>query len=279
MSDDVTVRGLLTEGRGRLANLPQGLLEAEVLLFHVLGVDRAWLYANSEKVVSGDKQDYYAELIGRRGKGEPIAYLTGVREFWSLPFEVTPDVLIPRPETELLVETALDLLPAEKPCRVADLGTGSGAVALAIASERPLWEMHATELSPAALEVAQKNAESLLPGRVQFHEGSWLDPLHGRFDLLVSNPPYVVEGDRHLESGDCRFEPRLALTPGSDGLHAIRRISCDAVKYLKSGGCLAFEHGFDQGAEVRAVLGELAYANVETRRDLENRERITLGYR
>ena len=279
MSDDVTVHGLLAEGRGRLANLHQGPLEAEVLLFHVLGVDRAWLYANGEKAVSADKRDRYVELIERRTMGEPIAYLTGVREFWSLPIEVTPDVLIPRPETELLVETALDLLPTEKPCRVADLGTGSGAVALAIASERPLWEVHATELSLAALTVARKNAESLLPGRVQFHEGSWLDPLQGRFDLLVSNPPYVAEGDRHLDNGDCRFEPRLALTPGSDGLHAIRRISSDAVKYLKSGGCLAFEHGFDQGTEARAVLDGLRYADVETRRDLENRERVTLGYR
>jgi release factor glutamine methyltransferase len=275
----VTVRQLLGHGRQLLQGTSQGSLEAEILLAHALGVSRAWLYANGEQAAPPDAEKRFLELAGRRAAGEPVAYLTGLREFWSLPLKVTPDVLIPRPETELLVEIALERLPAGTPFRVADLGTGSGAVALAIASERPLCEVHATELSPAALAVARKNAALLPHGRVCFHGGSWFEPLEGCFDLVVSNPPYVAEGDRHLAQGDCRFEPRAALTPGGDGLSAIKAIASDAPGYLVPGGCLAFEHGYDQGAAARALLEELGFVKIQTRQDLEMRDRVTLGYR
>jgi release factor glutamine methyltransferase len=273
----MTIRACLRAGRERLAKNEAGGLEAEVLLAHVLGVNRAWLYANPDHVLADETQENYTDLVGRRARGEPIAYLTAVREFWSLPLMVTSDVLIPRPETELLVETVLEFLPVDLPCRFADLGTGSGAVALAVASERPLCEVHATEISAAALDVARANGDELLPGRVQYHAGSWCEPLTGRFLVLASNPPYVAEHDRHLSEGDCYYEPRTALTPGGDGLAAIRQISDQARDYLEPGGWLAFEHGIDQGSAARAALDSRGYREIQTRQDLENRDRVTLG--
>jgi release factor glutamine methyltransferase len=275
----VDVRQLLAEGRQALADADVPALEAEILLGHVLGRGRAWFYANPEFIVTGADATGYRALLQRRRDGEPVAYLTGVREFWSLDLRVTPDVLIPRPETELLVDTALKRIPAVEACRVADLGTGSGAVALAIAVERPSCEVHATELSAAALAVARANAERLLPGRVVFHRGSWCEPLEGVFQLIVSNPPYVERDDPHLSRGDCRFEPRAALTPGDDGLAAIRAIANQAASALEPGGWLAFEHGFDQGEASRALLGKLGYEDVETHRDLAGIERVTSGRR
>ena len=268
---------LLAKARRDLGPVSGAGLEAAVLLAHVLQVDRAWLIANSEHEVSADDCHRYRERVTRRRQGEPIAYLTGMREFWSLPLRVTPDVLIPRPETELLVEIALEFIPREARWRVADLGTGSGAVALAIAHERPLCEVHATDCSPAALRVARLNVDRLAPGRVQLHQGSWLDPLTGNFCVVLSNPPYVAEDDPHLSSGDCRYEPRGALTPGPDGLAAIRRLAREALPRLEPGGLLAFEHGYDQGAAARAVLNELGYRHIDTRPDLEGRERVTAG--
>ena len=273
------MRELLARGRERLSEQPQGRLEAEVLLCHVLGVARAWLYANSEADADAESARRFMELIERRAAGEPVAYLTGVREFWSMPLKVTPDVLIPRPETELLVETALERLPPEENRRIADLGTGSGAIAVAIARERPLCAVHATDISAEALAVARENGDEFTPGRITFHQGPWLQPLEGRFDLLASNPPYVTAGDAHLSTGDCRYEPQLALTPGNDGLAAIRQIAEEAVACLESGGCLLFEHGYDQGEAVKALLATLGYRDVATRQDLEGRDRVTLGYR
>lgn len=275
----MTAGELLAEGRQRLAGPDNAALEAEVLLVHVLGKSRAWLYAHRDETVADADAARYRELVGQRRDGEPIAYLVGTREFWSLPLRVTPDVLIPRPETETLVEVALDFLPSGASCRVADLGTGSGAVALAIASERPGCEVHATELSAAALAVAEDNAARLLPGRVRFHLGSWCEPLDGAFRLIVSNPPYVEAGDPHLQRGDCRFEPNKALTPGADGLAAIREIAVQALAILEAGGMLAFEHGFDQGPAARALLESLGYEDVATQRDLAGIERITSGRR
>lgn len=246
---------------------------------HALGVSRAWVLAHPERVVPAERRDACRRLVERRARGEPLAYLTGTREFWSLPLRVTPEVLIPRPETELLVETALDFIPEDAVWRIADLGTGCGAVAIAIASERPRCEIHATERSPAALRVAQTNVDELVPGRVHLHAGSWLEPLEGRFSVIVSNPPYVAEGDPHLRRGDCRFEPREALTPGADAMAAIEHIVRNALPRLAAGGLLAFEHGFDQGDASRALLGGLGYTGVATLRDLEGRERISRGIR
>jgi len=275
----VDVHRLLAEGRGTLAGTDAPELEAAILLGYVLGRDRAWFYAHPEAMVAGADTARYRALLERRRDGEPIAYLTGVREFWSLDLRVTPDVLIPRPETELLVETALARIPPDADWRIADLGTGSGAVALAIAAERPGCEVHATELSDAALAVARANAGRLLPGRIRFHAGSWCEPLRGAFRLIASNPPYVDADDPHLGRGDCRFEPRAALTPGADGLAAIRAIADCARAVLEAGGWLLFEHGFEQGAASRALLGELGYQEVETRADLAGRDRVTLGRR
>jgi len=276
-TQSVTVGSLLASARIRLGHDALAALEADLLLAHVLDVDRAWLFANRESEVSPEARNAFQELLGRRSSGEPIAYLTGVREFWSLPLQVTSDVLIPRPETELLVEVALEFIPREAAWRVADLGTGSGAVALAIACERPLCEVHATEYSSAALDVAERNVQALAPGRVHLHQGSWLEPLDGRFQVLVSNPPYVADDDPHLNAGDCRFEPQAALTPGPDGMAAIRRIADDALTSLEPGGLLAFEHGYDQGAAARGLLRDFGYSEVTTRIDLEGRERVTAG--
>ena len=268
---------LLAEARHQLGQGPNAGLEAAVLLAHVLQVDRAWLFANDDCEVATEDCRRYRELVERRVDGEPIAYLTGIREFWSLPLQVTPDVLIPRPETELLVEIVLQFISREAAWRVADLGTGSGAVALAIACERPACEVHATDCSSAALRVARRNVAAIAPGRVQLHHGSWLDPLTGRFHVIVSNPPYVAKDDPHLATGDCRFEPRAALTPGPDGLAAIRRLARESLPHLEPGGLLAFEHGYEQGAAARALLDELGYRQVDTGLDLEGRERVTMG--
>ena len=271
------VTTLLARARRRLQDGPGAALEAEVLLAHVLGVDRAWLFAHGSDAVPPRDADAFLHLADRRARGEPLAYLTGRREFWSLPLQVTPDVLIPRPETELLVETALEYITKDAAWRIADLGTGCGAVAIAIACERPRCELHATDCSAAALQVARVNVDSLAPGRVSLHLGTWLDPLKGCFHVIVSNPPYVAEDDPHLQQGDCRFEPRQALTPGADGMAAIRHIAADALPRLEAGGLLAFEHGYDQGEASRALLAALGYAEVRTVRDLEGRERVSCG--
>jgi len=275
----MTVKDLLTEARAQLQNQAVGPLEAELLLGKVLGVSRAWLYANPEYAPVPKQGEQFLDLVGRRKKGEPIAYLTQSREFWSLPLKVTADVLIPRHETELLVETALAFIPEQAAWRIADLGTGSGAIALALASERPLCEIHASEYSKAALEVAKQNGLAIAPGRVRFHLGSWLAPLEGKFELLVSNPPYIASNDPHLQQGDCRFEPDDALSPGRDAMAAIRHIARESRSFLTHGGMLAFEHGYDQGPGVRHMLIELGYRHVETRLDLEKRERVTSGIR
>ncbi len=277
ISDAMNIGDLLARARRELAALPEGAREAEILLAHALAVERTYLFAHPEVEPPADKRDAFLSLVERRSAGEPVAYLTGSREFWSLPLAVTPDVLIPRPETELLVEAALEFLPAGAACRVADLGTGSGAIALAIARERPDCEVHATEYSASALDVARRNARLIEPARVRFHEGSWLSPLTGSYRLIVSNPPYVREDDSHLLEGDCRYEPREALTPGPDGLAAIRHIAREARRYLEDGAMLALEHGYDQGQAVRQLLLDLGYGRVRTRRDLAGLERVTSG--
>jgi len=262
-----------------LAAGPESRLEAEVLLRHTLGVSRACLYANPDQEVTARQQDKFLQWVQRRRQGEPIAYLTGSREFWSLNLKVTPDVLIPRPETELLVETALAGIPADVPWRIADLGTGSGAIAVAIASERPCCELFATEISSAALSIARRNVDSLKLGNIRLLQGSWLAPLEGKFHGIVSNPPYVASDDPHMKEGDIRFEPATALTPGADAMASIRHIAEASLPRLEDNGFLAFEHGCEQGNMSRQLLLKLGYSEVETIRDLAGLERVTSGKR
>jgi len=268
---------LLADARSLLISSSMSRLESEVLLGHVLGVSRAHLYANPESVTNTRQRAAFHQLVQRRRRGEPIAYLTGQTEFWSLALKVTPDVLIPRPETELLVEAALDRIPSDAQWRVADLGTGCGAIAIAIAGMRKHCKVHATEISAAALAVALENAAAIVPGRIRFHQGSWLSPLQGLFQLIVSNPPYVAMDDPHLQQGDLRYEPLAALSPGHDGLAAIRRIATDSLPLLDHQGWLVMEHGFEQGEKVRKIMQGLGYADVDTLKDLAGLERVGLG--
>lgn len=253
-------------------------VDAEWLLAHALGRSRSWLFAHGGDPVSPDVADAFSGLLARRQAGEPVAYLTGVQGFWTLNLAVSPATLVPRPETELLVERALARIPVDSASHVADLGTGSGAIALAIAKERPHTAVIATDASVAALEVARGNAARNGIANVEFREGDWFTPLAGEtFVLIASNPPYIAEGDPHLRRGDLRFEPPSALSSGADGLDAIRRIVRDAPSHLATGGWLLLEHGWDQGEAVRALLAGAGLVDIETAQDLEGRDRVSLG--
>lgn len=255
-------------------------LDAELLLRHVLGVNRSWLYAWPDKPLAAQQQQQFEALVARRAQGEPIAHILGEREFWSLTLKVTPDTLIPRPDTELLVEQALRLLPNDAALKVADLGTGSGAIALAIARERPCCTLVATDYSAAALAVAQQNAIRNQIGNVEFSRGRWCEALGDeQFDLIVSNPPYIAVDDPHLAQGDVRFEPRSALASGPDGLDDIRQIAFEVSAHLLAEGWLLLEHGFEQGEKVRAILVSNGFDPVITWRDLAGHERVTGGRR
>ena len=255
---------------------PDARREAVLLLRRVLDVSEAWLVAHADAPIGARSQAAFEALVARRAKGEPVAYIVGVRGFHDLELGVTRDVLIPRPETELLVELALQRIPADTECTVADLGTGSGAVALAIAKARPLARVVATDASAAALQVAHANAERLGLRNVGFAQGDWCGALgDARFDAIVSNPPYIAEGDPHLREGDLCFEPAAALSSGVDGLDAIRAIVRGARAHLREGGWLLLEHGFEQGAAVRALLAAHDYSGIFTERDLEGRERVS----
>lgn len=252
-------------------------LEAELLMAHALDRPRTYLFSHGDDSLPEAQASTFKALLERRLSGEPLAYLTGSRAFWSLDLVVNPNVLIPRPETELLVEMALQHLPLDEKVKVADLGTGSGAIALALASERPLAVVIATDVSEAALETAQLNARRHGLERVKFMSSDWLAALEGQFDLIVSNPPYVAVDDPHLDRGDCRFEPRGALTPGPDALSAYQQIITQARAHLVTGGWLMFEHGFDQAVAIRALLRTEGYGQIVSRADLQGHERVTLG--
>lgn len=251
--------------------------EADLLLAHLLQRPSAWLFAHGDAPLDAAQCDAFEALCRRREAGEPIAYIVGRRGFWTLDLEVSPATLIPRPETERLVELALARLPAG-PARVLDLGTGSGAIALAIAAQRPDARIVATDASAAALDVARANARRLALHNVQFRQGDWLAPVAGeRFDLVASNPPYIAAADPHLSRGDLRFEPPAALASGADGLDAIRTIAAGAVAHLAPSGWLLVEHGFDQGAAVREVFTGAGLVAAQTAQDLEHRDRVTLA--
>lgn len=267
----------MTAAREKLADSPSARYDAEILMAYVLESTRSFLYANPELELPDSRSEAFKKLIRKRVAGQPIAYLTESSEFWSLPLKINPAVLIPRADTERLVEAALSKIPVDADWRIADLGTGSGAVALAIASEREKCEIHATEISLAAIEVAVENANRLGLNRIHFHHGSWSEPLKGKFHLVVSNPPYIDAGDLHLQRGDLRFEPRNALSPGADGLSAIRKISQDTQSILVEGGWLMLEHGWEQGPATRQLLDDAGFVNIETLKDLQGHERVSIG--
>jgi release factor glutamine methyltransferase len=252
--------------------------DAEALLIHALQRDRAWLFAHARDPLPTAAAERFDGLLARRAQGEPVAYLTGRRGFWTLDLAVGPATLIPRADTERLVELALERLDTAPGRRAADLGTGSGAIALALASERPQAQVLATDLSDAALAVAQANARTHGLHNVRFAHGPWLAPLAGqRFDLIASNPPYIAAGDPHLAQGDLRYEPASALASGADGLDDIRLIVAGASAHLLPGGWLLLEHGWEQGEGVRALLADAGFASVVTYQDLEARDRVSLG--
>jgi len=252
-------------------------LDAELLLADVLNKPRSYLYTWPEQRLSQDQYARFLIAVDQRATGEPIAYLTGHREFWSLDLQVTPGVLIPRPETELLVEIALKLLP-EKTCKVADLGTGSGAIALALASERPDWNIIGTDISTAALNIARSNAKALNLETLEFVASHWFEnlPKHN-YQLIVSNPPYVANKDPRLHHGDVRFEPQIALKSGADGLQDLRQLISGAREYLQPNGWLMLEHGYDQAKPVTKLLVQAGFTSTKTYHDLAQQPRVTIG--
>lgn len=253
-------------------------LEAQVLLGQALGRSRAWLIAHGGDALDAEQTAAFADLFERRWSGEPIAYILGEREFFSLNFKVTPDVLIPRPETELLVELTLERLPVDLPRKVLDLGTGSGAVAIAVAHHRPKAMVLAVDRSATALTIAQENARQLGAGNLRFVQSDWYGALaEEKFDLIVSNPPYIAATDPHLAQGDLRFEPAGALAAGSDGLDDIRVIVQQAPAHLNPSGWLLFEHGHDQAEACRQLLIQVGFSQVSSSNDLAGIPRVTYG--
>ena len=255
-------------------------VDARALLRHVLGASDAHLIAHSGQALSDAQSGLYAALVARRRVGEPVAYIVGTREFFSLEFKITPAVLIPRPETEALVEFALERIAPDSVRRVLDLGTGSGCVAISIARHRPRAQVVAVDSSPAALAVARENARRHAVTNLEVTASDWFSALAGRkFDLIVANPPYIAAGDPHLAQGDLRFEPPDALAAGADGLDCVRLIIASAPQYLGDGGWLAFEHGYDQAARCRELLATAGFKEVFSRADLAGIERVSGGVR
>ncbi len=261
----------------QLPDSPTERLDAELLLASALGKSRSYLHTWPERIVPSEAAQTFADYVARRRAGEPIAYILGQQGFWKLDLEVAPHTLIPRPETELLVEAALQRLPAG-PTRVLDLGTGTGAIALALASERPAWQVTAVDRVEQAVALAERNRQRLRLDNVHILASHWFEALvDQRFDVILSNPPYIASADPHLAAGDVRFEPSSALVAGHDGLDDLRTIVVQAPAHLSPGGWLLLEHGFDQAAAVRELLLRQGFGDVDSVPDLAGHPRISLG--
>lgn len=269
----VTITQALTEAYRAIDRI-----DARMLLQHVLTVDHAFLLTYPDQVLAPQQIEDFFRLVKRRIDGIPVAYLTGERAFYDLTFKVTEAVLIPRPETELLVELALERIPVDQPLRILDLGTGSGAIAITLAKHRPQTQVVAIDVSADALAVSRWNAKNLQVDNLSWVMGSWFDELSAqKFDLIISNPPYVAENDPHLRQGDLRFEPQIALSAGSNGVACIRHIIEAAPKYLTNGGWLLLEHGYDQADECRQLLQHVGFSNICSYPDLAGIMRVSGG--
>jgi release factor glutamine methyltransferase len=269
------IASLLRESQ--LPDSPTARLDVELLLAAALGKNRSFLRTWPERIVGTEAAQRFASYLERRRQGEPVAYILGQQGFWSLDLEVAPHTLIPRPDTELLVELALSCMPQQQ-ARVLDLGTGTGAIALALGQERAGWQVMAVDRVAEAVALAERNRMRLGLGNVQIQESHWFSALQGqRFDLILSNPPYIRSEDPHLSEGDVRFEPASALVSGVDGLDDIRQIAAQAPEHLLGGGWLLLEHGYDQAAHVRALLQAQGFEQVRSHADLGGHERVTLG--
>ena len=275
----------LNQAIDQLRDSPSSSLDAEVLLCHVLHERRSYLLSWPEKSLSEEQQSAYQALLDRRSNGEPIAYITGEREFWSLPFKVNKHTLIPRPETELLVEAALELgdscYKTNRKLSIVDLGTGSGCIALSLAKERPDWQIYAIDCSQQALEIARQNATALATKNVCFMQSNWFDELGKTacFDLVLANPPYIAEGAPHLLQGDVRFEPRLALVSGKDGLDDIRTLANESFLHLNKNGWVIFEVGYNQASEVAEIVYSAGFNYVFFKKDLAGIKRHCIAHR
>lgn len=273
-----SIKNSLNAAIAELASSPTPKLDAEVLLMHMLKITRAELYMHFDRELNERDVETFNDLIAKRKAGEPVAYLIGHKDFWSLNLSVTPDVLIPRPETELLVEKALTLFPEKENIQVLDLGTGSGAIALAIAHERPNWQVTAVDQSLEALQVAEHNAQTLKITNVSFKQSDWFQQLvDEEFHIIVANPPYIAESDRHLAEGDVRFEPTQALVSGDNGLNDVCIIVSQAQQYLKPAGFLLLEHGYDQAEKISAMFVENNFVDIQTLHDLSDLPRVTVA--
>lgn len=273
------IRTVLKQATDRLMVVSDSpSLDADVLMCFVLNKPRGYLVAWGDQPLTRKQDEQFESYIERRAAGEPVAHITGKREFWSLNIEVNRHTLIPRPDTELLVEAALELIPEKKTIMIADLGTGSGAVGLAIAWERHQSHVTAVDNSFRALTMAKKNAATLHIMNIDYREGDWCEPLGDeRFQVIVSNPPYVPENDPHLQTAEIQYEPRRALAAGEDGLDAIRAILQQAPQHLYSGGWLLLEHGYNQGNAVNRMMMETGFQQVSTRIDLAGHARVCVG--
>lgn len=274
-----TIESILAQATTTLSKTSDSAaLDAEILLCQVLNKNRSYLRAWPEKNLTHEQYEQFEKLLQQRAQGTPIAHLTGVKEFWSRDFRITPDVLIPRPDTELLIELALELIPANQACKLLDLGTGSGIIAVTLAAERPNCLVVACDQSEKALVIAQENARSHQIKNVQFFLSDWFDQIpDDKFDLIISNPPYIAADDPHLQQGDVRFDPDSALIADQQGLKDIIRIADQARQHLTNKGHLLIEHGYDQQQQVQEIFQHFAYRNIQTYTDLAGHPRASYG--